>query len=139
MSRAKCCENRWLKAWKSGAKRLIGNRERFAVAKKPVSGYKPCVNYRNKTLLEAVREAPCMHCGRQDGTVVAAHSNQLRDGKGRGLKAHDYRIAALCFSCHYELDQGAQLKKFERVTMWEEAHRATVGWLFENEKLTVKP
>ena len=38
--------------------------------------------YRNKKLLEVVREAPCMHCGAQDGTVVAAHSNQLKDGKG---------------------------------------------------------
>jgi hypothetical protein len=80
-----------------------------------------------------------MHCGRQDGTVVAAHSNQLRDGKGRGIKAHDYRIAALCYQCHYELDQGAHLAKFERVTMWEDAHRATVGWLFETGRLTLKP
>lgn len=26
--------------------------------------------YRSKKLLEAVRDAPCMHCGAQDGTVV---------------------------------------------------------------------
>jgi hypothetical protein len=51
--------------------------------------------YRNKKLLEACREMPCQHCGSEDGTVVAAHSNQLRDGKGRGIKAHDYRVAAL--------------------------------------------
>jgi hypothetical protein len=88
--------------------------------------------YRNKKLLEIVRESPCQVCGRQDGTVVAAHSNQLRDGKGRGLKAHDYRIAALCFSCHTSLDQGAKLSKEERVQMFEDAHRATIGWLFEN-------
>jgi hypothetical protein len=63
--------------------------------------------------------------------VVAAHSNQLRDGKGRGLKAHDYRIAALCFTCHAELDQGKSLSREERVSMWEDAHRKTIGWLFE--------
>ena len=88
--------------------------------------------YRNQKLLEAVRSSPCQHCGASDGTVVAAHSNQLIDGKGRGLKAHDYRIAALCFRCHAELDQGAKMSKQERVNMFNEAHRATVGWLFEN-------
>ena len=93
--------------------------------------------YRNKKLLEAVREAPCMHCGAQDGTVVAAHSNQLRDGKGRGLKAHDYRIAALCFTCHSELDQGRAMSREERLNMWEDAHRATVGWLFHHDKVKV--
>jgi hypothetical protein len=48
------------------------------------------------------------------------------------MKAHDYRIAALCYTCHMELDQGSKLSKQERVNMWEEAHRRTVGWLFEN-------
>ena len=94
--------------------------------------------YRNKKLLEVVRECPCQHCGIEDGTVVAAHSNQLIDGKGRGLKAHDYRIAALCFTCHSELDQGRDLSKSERVNMWEDAHRKTVGWLFDNDRLLVK-
>jgi hypothetical protein len=69
--------------------------------------------------------------------VVAAHSNQLRDGKGRGIKAHDYRIAGLCFTCHYNLDQGAQLSKAERIEIWEEAHRKTIAWLFENDLLLV--
>ena len=94
--------------------------------------------YRNQKLLEAVRSSPCQHCGVSDGTVVAAHSNQLRDGKGRGLKAHDYRIAALCFRCHAELDQGAKMSKQERVNMFNEAHRATVGWLFENDLIALK-
>lgn len=91
--------------------------------------------YRNKKLLEVVRKSPCQHCGNQNGTVVAAHSNQLRDGKGRGIKAHDYRIAALCYGCHMELDQGAKMSKQERVEMWDEAHRKTIGWLFENDLL----
>lgn len=89
--------------------------------------------YRNKKLLELVRQSPCQHCGRSDGTVVAAHSNQLRDGKGKGIKAHDYRISALCFTCHSELDQGNTLSKTERVDLWEEAHRKTIGWLFEQD------
>ena len=94
--------------------------------------------YRNKKLLEVVRQAPCMNCGTQDGTVVAAHSNWLRDGKGKGIKAHDYRIAALCFHCHMMLDQGKDMSKQERQDQWEAGHRDTIGWLFESGRLQVK-
>ena len=93
--------------------------------------------YRNEKLLKILRQSPCQHCGCQDGTVVAAHSNQLRDGKGRGIKAHDYRVAALCYRCHMELDQGKDMSRQEREDMWETAHRKTVGWLFESNRLTV--
>jgi hypothetical protein len=96
------------------------------------------LTYRNKKLLEVVRESPCMHCGLQNGTVVAAHSNQLRDGKGKGIKAADYRIAALCFQCHHDLDQGSTLSKDERRELWEAAHRETLAWLFESGHLLVK-
>lgn len=94
--------------------------------------------YRNKRLLELARNFPCQHCGIQDGTVVAAHSNQLRDGKGKGIKAADFRIASLCFTCHSELDQGKNWSKQERVEIWEEAHRKTIGLLFDNNHLEVK-
>jgi hypothetical protein len=70
--------------------------------------------------------------------VVAAHSNQLRDGKGRGIKAHDYRIAALCYTCHMNLDQGLSMTKEQRTEFFDEAHRKTIGWLFENDHLEVK-
>lgn len=93
--------------------------------------------YRNKRLLEAARELPCQHCGVQDGTVVAAHSNQLRDGKGRGIKAHDFRIAALCYRCHADLDQGSKMSKEERKEVWEEAHRKTLGEFFLRDLITV--
>ena len=96
------------------------------------------MNYRNQKLLEVVRESPCQLCGAEDGTVVAAHSNQLRDGKGRSIKAHDYRIAALCYSCHSQLDQGSKMSKEDRVDIWEMAHRKTIGWLFDNDHLEVK-
>jgi hypothetical protein len=96
------------------------------------------MTYRNQKLLEAVREAPCMNCGVQDGTVCAAHSNQMRDGKGRSLKAHDYRIAALCFKCHFELDQGRAMSREESLNMWEDAQRAMVVWLFDNDIISLK-
>jgi hypothetical protein len=94
--------------------------------------------YRNRKLLDAARELPCQHCGIEDGTVVAAHSNQMRDGKGRSLKAHDYRIAALCYRCHSMVDQGYQMSREEKRDMWEEAHRKTIGWLFENGHIKVQ-
>jgi len=87
--------------------------------------------YRNPKLLVACRELPCQLCGIEDGTIVAAHSNQLRDGKGRGLKASDYRIASLCFLCHSQIDQGKDLNRVMRVELWELAHRKTIGELFE--------
>ena len=96
--------------------------------------------YRNPKLLAMARECPvCMHCGKSNhDDVVAAHSNQLRDGKGRGLKAHDYRIAFLCYVCHLDLDQGKNMSKQERVEMWEEAHRKSIGWLCESMRMIVK-
>lgn len=96
--------------------------------------------YRNRKLLDLAREAThCMDCGRHnDGTVVAAHSNQMRDGKGKSIKAHDHRVAFICFACHSEIDQGHKLSREERVARWEEAHRKTIGWLFESGHLEVK-
>ncbi|MCZ4064106.1 DUF1364 domain-containing protein [Oxalobacter aliiformigenes] len=88
--------------------------------------------YRNRKLLDLAKFAPCCFgCGCvNDGTVVAAHSNQLRDGKGKGIKAHDFRVAYLCHDCHAEIDQGCRLSKSERLETWEEAHRKTVEWWF---------
>ena len=95
------------------------------------------MNYRNPKLLSLAKHSPCQLCGVDDGTIVAAHSNQLIDGKGLGIKAHDYRIAYLCNACHYIIDQGKQLSKQTRKEHWEEGHRATIGWLFENGYLQV--
>lgn len=88
--------------------------------------------YRNKQLLQLAQYAPvCMSCGKiNQGDVVAAHSNQLRDGKGTGIKAHDFRIAYLCHSCHMDIDQGRQMNKAEKQEAWEEAHRKSIEWLF---------
>ena len=87
-------------------------------------------NYRNEKLRRAVATLPCQICGKH-GTQ-ASHSNQLRDNKGVGIKAHDYRIAALCPECHAMIDQGNDLTKEERHDKWNEAHRKTIGALFEN-------
>lgn len=73
----------------------------------------------------------CMYCGAANhGNVVAAHSNQSRDGKGMSIKAHDFRVAYLCDRCHSGLDQGSSMSRQERIEMWERAHRSTMEWLF---------
>jgi len=77
---------------------------------------------RDKKRLEACRALPCQHCGAEDGTVVAAHSNWSEWGnKGRGIKASDEFVAALCQKCHYEVDQGKTLSKDEKSQMWHNA------------------
>lgn len=84
---------------------------------------------RSKALLVACREIPCQNCGLADGTVVAAHSNQARHGKCKAKKASDQFVASLCHKCHSDLDQGAQMTRAERETMWSNAHRNTVRQL----------
>jgi hypothetical protein len=83
---------------------------------------------RSKPLLKAVSSLPCQCCG-IDGQTQAAHSNQSRHGKGRGIKASDIYIAALCQSCHYRIDQGNDLAKSERQELWDAAHIKTVTTL----------
>jgi hypothetical protein len=94
--------------------------------------------YRNEKLLKSVRELPCQICGIEDGTIVAAHSNQLRHGKGRSIKAHDWAIAALCYNCHAEIDQGSKLNKSERIENWQSAWEKTIAELFERGIVNVK-
>lgn len=86
------------------------------------------MNWRNQKLLEAVRELPCSNCGAQDGTVVAAHRNE---GKGMGIKVSDSLVAALCYSCHAELDQGRSMTREERRSMWDRAAVKTYQRLIE--------
>lgn len=84
-------------------------------------------------LYAAVASLPCTRpgCPGGCGPVQVAHSNQLRDGKARSLKAYPWRIAALGAACHVEIDSGARLSKVERREQWDEAHRTTIGLLFE--------
>ena len=83
---------------------------------------------RDKKRLETCRNLPCQHCGAEDGTVVAAHSNEGIHGKGKGIKASDEFIAALCFTCHANLDQG-RMSKQERIDIWHNAHIKTIAIL----------
>jgi hypothetical protein len=79
---------------------------------------------RSKKLLKLVASLPCQNCG-IDHMVQAAHTN-WGGGKGRGVKANDNLVAALCLSCHYEIDQGKNLSRQERQDLWQNAHKKTV-------------
>jgi len=85
---------------------------------------------RSQKLLKLVANLPCQHCGIDNG-VQAAHTN-WGGGKGRGIKADDNLVAALCLKCHYEIDQGAHLSKDERQELWQKAHKRTVDELVNN-------
>ena len=82
---------------------------------------------RDERLRDMCRAMRCQHCG-NDGTdagVTWAHSNQAEHGKGKGIKASDVFVAALCTRCHRELDQGKNWPQEVKVHVWEAAHRRT--------------
>jgi hypothetical protein len=87
---------------------------------------------RSKKLMEACREIECQNCGKDDGTIAGAHSNQGKHGKGKGIKADDNKVASLCFWCHMEIDQGSRMSRQEREEAWEAAHLKTVNRLIES-------
>lgn len=85
------------------------------------------VYVRSRPLLAACRKLSCQHCGTDDGTVVAAHSNwQDLGGKGRSIKADDRYVAALCHDCHAELDRGKEWSGRKRREVWIAAWGKTV-------------
>lgn len=67
------------------------------------------MNYRNKKLTQSAKHESCVSCGRDDGTIVWAHSNKQKHGKGMGIKAHDLFGAYLCHQCHHEYDNGEKI------------------------------
>jgi hypothetical protein len=81
-----------------------------------------------KKLFGAVASLPCQRCGAHG--VQVAHSNSQQDGKGMGLKAWPWKVAALCPSCHVEIDSGKTLSKEERREAWLDAHVKTFSELF---------
>lgn len=96
------------------------------------------MTFRNKKLLDIARGQACVMCGNQDDTVVAAHSNLLEHGKGRGLKAHDGMHAWLCYGCHAEYDQGNKMNKAERREYILTAICKTYMELWDRELIGVK-
>jgi len=85
---------------------------------------------RSKKLLRLVASLDCQLCG-SSHFVQAAHTN-WGGGKGRSIKADDNLTAALCMTCHYEIDAGSKWSKAERQTAWKLAYYKTVQVLTES-------
>lgn len=89
--------------------------------------------YRSEKLRRAVASLPCANCG-VEGKSQAAHSNLLRHGKGKGLKASDAATFPLCHDkCHPWFDQGKDLTKAEREALTYEFIAWTHIQLIERE------
>ena len=75
------------------------------------------MTYRNRAYLNTAKDEPCIKCGRNDGTVVAAHYSGLGAyalGKGMGTKVFDLATAHLCSRCHAEFDNYQDDNTIER-------------------------
>jgi predicted Fe-S protein YdhL (DUF1289 family) len=61
-------------------------------------------------------------CRNNRETVVPMHSNQLKHGKGKGIKAPDKMTCPGCDLCHHEIDQGNRFTKEEKFAIWDAAY-----------------
>jgi hypothetical protein len=98
--------------------------------------------YRNPKLLQAAKYAPhCMvqRCKAENyGQIVAAHSNYVRHGKGKGIKAHDVP-AYVCNGCHDVIDGRVTImSKEEREQMFLDAVYFSIVWLLQSGRLITK-
>ncbi|SAL20436.1 gp74 [Caballeronia cordobensis] len=89
---------------------------------------KPTVEEGSK-YLAACRDEPCylrvfgVCVGRE--SVVPCHSNQLRHGKGKGIKAkHEFTVPG-CWACHAWIDQGKAAREVKFST-WDRGYERWV-------------
>lgn len=90
--------------------------------------------YRSDRWLRAVASLPCVICFRE-GATQAAHRNQ---GKSMGMKTDDCFTAALCVTCHAEIDSGKNLTRQERRERMDSAILMTIRALAQEGRLTIK-
>ena len=89
------------------------------------------IPYRSDKWLAAVRSLHyCVLCGAYG--VQAAHQNE---GKGKGMEQDDCLTAALCPTCHSEIDQGRDLDREERRGMMSKAINLTLVALVKSGKV----
>lgn len=83
--------------------------------------------YRDDNLLKLAKGEKCLlqvsdQClGEEGSTTVAAHSNQMAHGKGKGLKAEDCFTVWSCYKCHSLFDQGGSFSREEKNDLFYEA------------------
>lgn len=82
--------------------------------------------FRSPKLIKSVRDMDCQLCGKY-GHTVPAHANWQQYGKGYGLKAHDWAVAAVCNICHDRIDGRIdKLTDIEKHDLWHRAWLATL-------------
>ena len=90
--------------------------------------------YRNPKWLKAVSEVgTCVLCGTEG--VQAAHRNE---GKSLASKTDDCLSAALCPSCHSQIDQGKDMTRDERRATMDRAIVLTLRELVLAGRVSVK-
>lgn len=90
--------------------------------------------YRSRKWLEAVRKIEnCVLCGAYG--VQAAHRNY---GKSMSQKTDDCLTAALCPSCHSEIDNGKHMTRDERRAILDKAICETLAQLARMGMIEVK-
>ena len=87
--------------------------------------------WRSEKFKRLVASLDCSACP-APGPSQAAHRNE---GKGMGIKVSDALCAALCPTCHTELDQGKTMTKQERRDFWNRAYINTVKELIESGRI----
>ena len=100
--------------------------------------------YRDKDLLKLAEDQHCLlqvpnFCTGGSSTIVACHSNEGVNGKGKGIKASDADTVWGCHSCHTWLDQGTASKE-EKTTLYYQAYaQQVVEWLKIARSISLKP
>ncbi|WP_186056829.1 hypothetical protein [Burkholderia gladioli] len=89
--------------------------------------------FRSRPLRLAVASLPCMRCGRENNTQ-AAHENY---GKGKGIKASDACLMALCVECHQYVDQVGEMDRETRRALEVVLVKKTLVELIERGLLVV--
>ena len=97
------------------------------------------MSHRDRKLLDLAHEVEvCQfmlpgvcNIGSPDG-CEPAHSNNLSDGKGMGIKAHDYRHVASCHACHVEYDSGTKFTREEKREFFDNGWASTISLYFVN-------
>lgn len=88
---------------------------------------------RNPYLLKMAQGEPCLLrvpgvCNGNSDTVVAAHSNSAKHGKGKAMKAHDFYSVFSCAACHFWLDVGAATREEKEAAFAAAFERQRKAW-----------
>jgi hypothetical protein len=98
--------------------------------------------YRDVNLLKLAKGEMCLlqiadDClGDEGSTTVAAHSNLMAHGKGRGLKAEDCYTVWSCYKCHSNFDQGGVYSREEKSDLFYDGMLRQVA---EWQKISINP